>query len=385
MEPAAARLARQRLRRHGYDVKHLIATILTSRAYQMPAVARTGEPPARGYVFAGPEVRRLTAEQFADAIGSITGEWKVDPTRGSSGGPPANAPKPTGSRAVAADGRGDLCARLARGVERPDARARPSDPRPGHLDSRVAGDDASGAGARERRDADALAVARRAPDARRAAARAGEPVQPGRRRPLGDVERVRRRRVEGAAGSGSSCRRTARTTPEIVAAGLGAGGARRAVRRRAALVADADRRCRGCVPETVRSESPSTNGDGRAREESVGARVRHRRPRLHALPRRHRAREQARARSGRRSTRRSGSSSSTPSRTWTGWCRRCRARRCPPPPRCTRTRRRSTASSGTRSAARRPPPSADRGSSAERARRAATVRPREGWRICSGR
>ena len=33
----------------------------------MPAVARTGEPPARGYVFAGPEVRRLTAEQFADA------------------------------------------------------------------------------------------------------------------------------------------------------------------------------------------------------------------------------------------------------------------------------------------------------------------------------
>ena len=54
----------------------------------MPAVARTGEPPARGYVFAGPEVRRMTAEQFADAIGSITGEWNVDPTRGSRGGPP---------------------------------------------------------------------------------------------------------------------------------------------------------------------------------------------------------------------------------------------------------------------------------------------------------
>ena len=67
---------------HGYDVKHLIATILTSRAYQMPAVARTGEPPARGYVFAGPEVRRLTAEQFADAIGSITGEWNVYPGAG---------------------------------------------------------------------------------------------------------------------------------------------------------------------------------------------------------------------------------------------------------------------------------------------------------------
>ena len=37
---------------HRYDVKRLIATILTSRAYQMPAVARTGEPPTRGYVFA---------------------------------------------------------------------------------------------------------------------------------------------------------------------------------------------------------------------------------------------------------------------------------------------------------------------------------------------
>jgi hypothetical protein len=62
---------------HGYDVKRLIRTILTSRAYQMPAVARQAEPPVRGYAFAGPEVRRLTAEQFADAVGAITGEWNV--------------------------------------------------------------------------------------------------------------------------------------------------------------------------------------------------------------------------------------------------------------------------------------------------------------------
>src|SRR5207237_3080742 len=62
---------------HGYDIKHLILTIMTSRAYQLPAVTRRGEPPSRGYVFAGPEVRRLTAEQFADAIGAITGEWSV--------------------------------------------------------------------------------------------------------------------------------------------------------------------------------------------------------------------------------------------------------------------------------------------------------------------
>ena len=45
---------------HGYDVKHLIETIVTSRTYQMPAVRREAEPPARGYVFRGPEVRRLT-------------------------------------------------------------------------------------------------------------------------------------------------------------------------------------------------------------------------------------------------------------------------------------------------------------------------------------
>lgn len=62
---------------HRYDLKHLIATIVTSRAYQMPAVARTAEASPRHYVFRGPEVRRLTAEQFADAIGTITGEWGV--------------------------------------------------------------------------------------------------------------------------------------------------------------------------------------------------------------------------------------------------------------------------------------------------------------------
>jgi hypothetical protein len=71
---------------HGYDVKHLILTIMTSRAYQLPAVARTGEPPRpRDYRFAGPEVRRLSAEQFADAVGAITGEWGVW-QQGDSGG-----------------------------------------------------------------------------------------------------------------------------------------------------------------------------------------------------------------------------------------------------------------------------------------------------------
>jgi mono/diheme cytochrome c family protein len=64
---------------HGYDVKDLIRTIMTSRAYQMPSVPRSAEPAARDYVFAGPEVRRLSAEQFADAVGAITGEWSIYP------------------------------------------------------------------------------------------------------------------------------------------------------------------------------------------------------------------------------------------------------------------------------------------------------------------
>jgi Protein of unknown function (DUF1549)/Protein of unknown function (DUF1553)/Planctomycete cytochrome C len=60
----------------GYDLKRLMATIVSSKAYQMRAVARIGEQP-RGYVFRGPEIRRLTAEQFGDAIGAITGDWNV--------------------------------------------------------------------------------------------------------------------------------------------------------------------------------------------------------------------------------------------------------------------------------------------------------------------
>lgn len=59
-----------------YDLKHLIAAILTSRTYQMSAVADKGDAP-RDYTFRGPLPRRITAEEFADAIGSITGHWEL--------------------------------------------------------------------------------------------------------------------------------------------------------------------------------------------------------------------------------------------------------------------------------------------------------------------
>ena len=64
---------------HGYDVKHLIGVMLASRAYQMPAVA-AAERAEVEFVFHGPEVRRLSAEQFRDAIGSLTGDWYGQPS-----------------------------------------------------------------------------------------------------------------------------------------------------------------------------------------------------------------------------------------------------------------------------------------------------------------
>jgi hypothetical protein len=79
--------------RHGYDLQHLIATIVKSRAYQMPAVLRSGEH-STPYIFRGPEIRRLTAEQFADAIGSITGDWHVYQPRTNSA--PGSVPAPPG-------------------------------------------------------------------------------------------------------------------------------------------------------------------------------------------------------------------------------------------------------------------------------------------------
>lgn len=63
---------------HGYDVKHLIEVLLTSQAYQLPAVA-TQEETKGEFIFRGPLVRRLSAEQFRDALGALTGVWFAQP------------------------------------------------------------------------------------------------------------------------------------------------------------------------------------------------------------------------------------------------------------------------------------------------------------------
>ena len=63
---------------HGFDLKHTIEQIFTSLAYQMPA-ANSGEIKDSTFVFRGPTVRRLSAEQFRDALGVLCGQWFTMP------------------------------------------------------------------------------------------------------------------------------------------------------------------------------------------------------------------------------------------------------------------------------------------------------------------
>ena len=63
-----------------YDLKHTLELILTSRAYQLPTVESPREGDKSEYVFRGPYTRRLSAEQFADAVSSLAGQWADFPT-----------------------------------------------------------------------------------------------------------------------------------------------------------------------------------------------------------------------------------------------------------------------------------------------------------------
>lgn len=58
----------------GYDLKSTIRLMLTSKAYQLPAVTLDLQN-TKIYTFEGPVVRRMTAEQFHDALGSIADVW----------------------------------------------------------------------------------------------------------------------------------------------------------------------------------------------------------------------------------------------------------------------------------------------------------------------
>ena len=65
---------------HGYDLKHLLTRILTSRTYQLESVGLSEKPET--FVFRGPVVRRLSAEQFSDSLRFITlGDYGKAATR----------------------------------------------------------------------------------------------------------------------------------------------------------------------------------------------------------------------------------------------------------------------------------------------------------------
>ena len=56
-----------------YDLKKLIGHITSSRVYQFKAATFAEEPAAENFVFNGPMLKRMTAEQFMDAVWLVTG------------------------------------------------------------------------------------------------------------------------------------------------------------------------------------------------------------------------------------------------------------------------------------------------------------------------
>jgi uncharacterized protein DUF1549/uncharacterized protein DUF1553/cytochrome c len=64
---------------NGYDLRKTMERILTSDVYQWPA-APAQEQKEKQFVFHGPTVRRMSAEQFVDSLGSLTGVWHAQPS-----------------------------------------------------------------------------------------------------------------------------------------------------------------------------------------------------------------------------------------------------------------------------------------------------------------
>lgn len=56
-----------------YDLKRLMEHILTSRTYQAECAMTPSDAGGDDYVFRGPEVKRMSAEQYLDAVWQITG------------------------------------------------------------------------------------------------------------------------------------------------------------------------------------------------------------------------------------------------------------------------------------------------------------------------
>lgn len=62
---------------HGHDLQHTLRLIATSRAYQLTAVGLAEDSSSEeSFEFRGPLVKRLSAEQFVDAVTSLTKTWQ---------------------------------------------------------------------------------------------------------------------------------------------------------------------------------------------------------------------------------------------------------------------------------------------------------------------
>jgi hypothetical protein len=61
-----------------FDLRKLVAHIVTSHAYQARHAVQAEQPTGDDYIFRGPEVKRMTAEQFMDAVWMIT---RAGPTK----------------------------------------------------------------------------------------------------------------------------------------------------------------------------------------------------------------------------------------------------------------------------------------------------------------
>lgn len=62
---------------NGWDLKKVIAHIATSQAYSSQAQVVAKGVDDHGYIYAGPRAKRLTAEQFVDAVWQLTGAAPV--------------------------------------------------------------------------------------------------------------------------------------------------------------------------------------------------------------------------------------------------------------------------------------------------------------------
>ncbi|MEO7652809.1 MAG: DUF1553 domain-containing protein, partial [Bryobacteraceae bacterium] len=63
-------------RQHNYDLRRLMRMIVTSRAYQLSSMGASGFKPHHDTYFARHHARRLTAEEFWDAISDATGVYE---------------------------------------------------------------------------------------------------------------------------------------------------------------------------------------------------------------------------------------------------------------------------------------------------------------------